>query len=260
MHKSTISLLLLTLMGVLWGCEEVVVLDLEENGGIPTIEAIVSSEPSLSYVQLSESVDFYEENTFPAIENATVIISDDAGNSWSLTEETPGRYTASELVGIPGTTYTLDVQVGETSYEATSTMPALVTIDSLGVQPTGFGDSFGLLCFYQEPGSTVNFYRFKVAINDTPQDALIINDDELNNGIFAATPMFGVFFESGDSVQITLESIDQPSYSYFSGLSSISANNAFGTGAPADPENNLSNGALGYFSAQTHDTASTVIP
>jgi hypothetical protein len=45
--------------------------------------------------------------------------------------------------------------------------------------------------------------------------------------------------------------VDKNVYDYFFTLSGVTGNNGFQTATPANPVSNISNGALGYFSAHT---------
>ncbi len=261
MYKSFFSLLLLLASCLFWGCEEVIVLDLEENAGLLVVEGIVSTEPGQSYVSLTETVGFYQENVFPGIQGATVSITDEDGQSWDLTESSPGMYTHSDLIGQPEQSYTLRLEIEGETYTASSTMPPVVDLDSVVIQALpGGSDSVTLAALYQDPESYENFYRFKVKQNQEPIDLLFLNDDVLNNGILAATPLFGAFLSSGDEVEVTLLGLDQPVYRYFNTLASVNGGAGLATGAVADPESNISNGALGFFSAQTQSQLRVRIP
>ncbi|MEM9985185.1 MAG: DUF4249 domain-containing protein [Bacteroidota bacterium] len=264
MYKSLFPIILLLASSLCWGCEEVIVLELEENAGLLVVEGIVSSEPGQSLVSLTQSVGFYEENVFPGVQGAKVSITDGDGQNWDLTETSPGTYSHPDLVGQPEKTYTLNVELEGKIYTASSTMPPVVKLDSLVIQPLpgggGLSDSVILQALYRDPESYENFYRFKVKRNGDFIDALILNDDVLNNGILAATPLFGAFFSSGDEVEVSLLGLDQPVYRYFNTLSSVNGGAGLATGAVADPESNLSNGALGFFSAQTQSQLSITIP
>jgi hypothetical protein len=262
MNKYLFPILFLLASPVFWSCEEVIELDLDENAGLLVIEGVVSSEPGKSFVSLTQTVGFYEENVFPGLSGANVIISDDDGQSWELTETSRGRYTHPDLTGQPGQTYSLDLEIEGKTYSATSTMPPLVSLDSL-IIPAGAGaalDTITLVALYQDPGSFENFYRFTVKRNGEMLDVLILNDDVLNNGILAATPLFGAFFSSGDKVEVSLLGLDQPVYRYFNTLSTVNGGAGLATAAVADPVSNISNGALGFFSAQTLSVQEMNIP
>jgi len=64
----------------------------------------------------------------------------------------------------------------------------------------------------------------------------------------------------GDTITLELLSIDKASYDYFSTLKDILTSDRSPTSlSPANPNTNLSNGSLGYFSAFAMDTKKIVI-
>ena len=62
----------------------------------------------------------------------------------------------------------------------------------------------------------------------------------------------------GDKIHVEMQSIDNNVFTYYSALLQISGGNG-GTATPTNPPSNISNGALGYFSAHTTDTQTFVI-
>ena len=68
------------------------------------------------------------------------------------------------------------------------------------------------------------------------------------------------FYEEGDTIKVELICIDQGTYNYLDQLSEVSGGGpSFGSSAPANPQNNFSNGAMGYFTAQAIDTQVVVV-
>jgi hypothetical protein len=57
--------------------------------------------------------------------------------------------------------------------------------------------------------------------------------------------------QSGDTLEVKMYCVDKNIYNYFFSLGQITGNNSFNSASPANPNSNLSNGALGYFSAHT---------
>ncbi|MEO1449183.1 MAG: DUF4249 domain-containing protein [Bacteroidota bacterium] len=265
MKRITPYILLICLSPLLWSCEEVIELDLNETQDILTIEGLV--EPGQASVKLTRSVGFYEENTFESETGATVRISDSEGNTFDLLDaDGDGVYEPESWEGTPGLTYNLTVETGGETYTSRSTMPTtVVSIDEIEVQdaPPGPGatdDPFSLFAYYQEPGDTQNFYQFIITKNGEKLPDLFLVNDDLNNGIRAGVPIFTVGFSSGDTAEISLYGIDEDVFRYLNGLAVIATPNPFGNAVPADPESNISGGALGYFSARTRHTSTLVIP
>ena len=124
--------LIITLM--MTSCTKVIDIDLNSVSPQLVIEGNISDLPGPYTVRLSKTVNFSETNLFPPVSGAIVKISDNAGSSEILNESSPGLYSTSLIQGTPGRTYTLTVISEEKAYEAISTMPFAVNIDTLTIQ------------------------------------------------------------------------------------------------------------------------------
>jgi hypothetical protein len=175
-----------------------------------------------------------------------------------LKESSPGIYLTSRTRGIPGRTYKLKVVSENTEYEGTSTMLKHVDIDSLAVVRSEFqrldfggnninGIRYDIHCFFRDPQEK-NFYRIKVFKNDSINtQSYRLYDDQYTNG--EETELRVSSAEAGSSYRIELQSIDQPTYGYYRTLADLLYSNPIFGSTPANPNTNLSNGALGYFGA-----------
>src|SRR5580692_1618859 len=152
---------------LLYSCQKTVVLPLKNVPPQLVIQGEVTDQPGPYTVTISQSVDFYADNTFPAVSGAIVKISDNQGATDSLTEASPGVYTTHTLQGRSGNTYTLSVFAQDTSYTAVSTMPAPVTLDSVTfVNSSGFGKNrVNAVANFQDPAGIKNYYMFIEYIN-----------------------------------------------------------------------------------------------
>ncbi|MEO8589260.1 MAG: DUF4249 domain-containing protein [Flavobacteriales bacterium] len=241
-------------------CRKEITLDLEEESNKVVIEAIVDQGPGPHTVLLTRSSGFDASNTFPAISNATVTLSDDLGNSEQLTETGPGRYTTTTLEGGQERTYQLNASVDGTTYNAQCAMPVAVALDTLLIDSF---PSFGtytriIIPGYIDPAGIANYYRFVVFVNGDKQDGVNIESDRFTDGNMVLQPLFlnDVELNSGDVVQVTMECITSEVYDYFFSM----AQNVDNASTPADPVSNITGGALGYFSVRTSSTKSVVVP
>ena len=251
-------------------CQKVVDINLNASDPRLIIKGSLSNQPKSCIVSLSKSVNFDESNTFPAVSGAMVTISDNAGNTTTLSETNPGRYADSLLQGVPGRVYTLSVTSGGKTYQAVSTMSEPVAIDSI-VQDSIPGGSFGFGSFttmifvdvkYHDPPGLNNFYRFVEIVNHEPTNAIMVSSDELSDGadLLMRLIRFDTTLVKGDSVTVELRSIDKPVFDYLNQLND-NIGGGFGSSSAtlANPVSNLSNGALGYFSAYAVKAKSLVI-
>ena len=241
-------------------CRKEITLDLENESNKVVIEATVSEGPGPHTVRLTHSVCFGASNTFPAISNATVTLSDDLGNSEQLTETAPGIYTTSTTVGGQGRTYQLNTSVDGTTYTALCPMPMAVTMDTLMIDSfPAFGTySRMIVPAYFDPAGEANYYKFNVVVNGEKQASLDLVSDRFTDGNLVMQPLFvnGLELERGDVVEVTMECIAPEVYHYFFSM----PQNADNASTPADPVSNISGGALGYFSVRTSSTKSVVVP
>jgi hypothetical protein len=246
---------------LLCSCQKVVTLNLDKAPPQLVIEGNITDGPDPDTVTVMRSVNFYADNSFPAVSGATVSISDNTGVTDVLTEFSPGIYITRTLKGTPGNTYHLSVAVNDTLYTATSTMPQAVPFDSVTFTTNSAfrkGRITPLVNFQDPPGIT-NYYRFQEHIDGVPfTKDIFVFEDRLSDGRYIQwnLRMDSAYLNVGDGLQVDMFCVDKNDYNYFFQLDKSSggggARGAFNTDAsPANPSTNLSNGAYGYFSAHT---------
>jgi hypothetical protein len=252
-------------------CKKTVTLKLNTASAQIVIEGEVTNLPVPYTVTISQTVGFYEDNTFPPVSGASVIISDTTnGTMDSLTEVAPGTgiYRTHDLVGVPGHTYTLSVTSQQKNYTATSTMPMPVSLDSISFsQLSGFGNKeIDAIANFQDPAGVKNYYQFVEVVNGSPvtdiPKQIFVFDDRLSDGKYINQTLYNdtSYLFQGDEVQVNMYCIDENVYNYFYQLFQSGGTGAFNTTAsPANPTSNISNGSLGYFSAHTVSSKEAVV-
>lgn len=250
-------------------CEKVIELDLKDAEKKYVIEGILTDQPDMTKVLISQSKKFDEGNDFPGVSDASVSITDNAtGESTELVETSPGVYEAASMKGIPGQAYTLRVSIGETSFTATSTMPLFVNMDTIYVtEENMFGEIWKLANIeLQDPEGIENRYRYVQYINGVKSKGVFIRDDGLSDGLPFSTKLYMTpdteeedRLKSGDEVKIEMQCIDPKVYKYWYSLDQ-SATGSSQSATPANPVSNIEGGALGYFSAHTTQTKTMIVP
>lgn len=254
---------------LLSGCEEVV--DIELRGTAPqyVIEGMVTDQFAPAEVRISTTLDFYEETRFGGVSDALVLLSDNAGNETWLNEVSPGIYRSGPMAGVPGRTYHLEVKIGNANYTSVSTMPHKVAFDSIYLATERFPSQDYLTPYaqFRDPAGIINFYRFRLFVNDEFQKLIDIENDEFTDGLLVRR---GVYYfgstenddpadddglKTGDKVRLEMQCIDKPVFRYFYTLSNVLSGDA----EPANPETNITGGALGYFSAYTVESREIVV-
>jgi hypothetical protein len=247
----------------------VIDLDLNDAEKKYVIEGVISDQPGTSRVLISQTKNFDEDNSFPGVSGATVTITETGGATTSLAETAPGVYEAPTLIGSGGKTYTLSVTVAGQSFSAVSTMPIKINLDTIYVtDEIFFGEVRKVVnAVFDDPPGLGNSYRFVQYVNGLKEDQVMIRNDDYSDGRIIAHKLFYFtdneddprIIESGDQILIDMNCIDKNMYKYWFSLDR-SSTGLSGQATPTNPVTNLQGGALGYFSAQTLQTKTMVVP
>ncbi|RKR82115.1 uncharacterized protein DUF4249 [Mucilaginibacter gracilis] len=267
------NIIYITLLAILFfsSCEKAIDLKLPDNTPKYVIEAVLTNEAGGCRVSISQTKAFTGDNTFAGISGATVTISGN-GTSQTLSPTTAGIYQHPSFTGVPGNTYQLTVKVDGKTFTASSTMPQPVAFDSLYVKKGEGNNKDGsplLYAFasYRDPAATKNYYRFLQYVNTKKEKTVFIADDEFTNGNTVNNRLSfsndnddpARNIKSGDHLTVEMLCLDPIVYQYWYSLK----NSAGGDGnnaAPSNPDTNLSDGALGYFSSHTIQRKTILAP
>lgn len=262
--KNTASILFLALLSS--GCEKTIDLKYKDNQSRIIIEGNITNEAGPYFVKVTKSVKLTETGTYPTIDDAAVTISDDKGNSETLSPLGNGTYRTNTLIGTEGRTYTLTVQAENQTYTAQSTMPQRVPFDSIRVETdiiTGETE-YSLIPVYKDPLAKGDNYRFVLWLNNKLINQHFVQNDEVRNGVSNSVRLEinddDIEFKPGDSITLQMQCIDKNVALYYRTLALISDNGPGGGATPNNPPNNISNGALGLFSAYTVEVKSKSLP
>lgn len=238
---------------LLLSCKKVIQIDFENAAQQLVIEGNVTNNTSTQMVKITKSVAITDASNFPALSGATVTISSN-DNIYPLKEVSAGNYAITSLKGQPGRTYQLNINYNGQTYTATSTMPSQVKLDSVGLETTSVvGKEYKTVAVaYTDPAAETNYYRFLLTVNSKVSDNYFIYTDQLTNGRTVSRNLrdTDLNLEKGDVAVIEMQCIDQNIYQYWNGLSQ-NQNRGGASTTPANPVSNISNSALGYFSAHT---------
>ncbi len=253
------------------GCQKVVSIDLNNAAPHIVVEGIVTDQAQPDTVYVTKSGDYFTPSLdFPPVSHALVRIANDAGSVDTLKEVMPGEYVTNAAIGVPGRTYTLHVDAEGESYEAVSSMPPVVALDSLYVLPRREFDGdrgYDIYLLFKDPPEVANYYRIDFTVSPPlPPDSIggrrfRLYTDKLTNGNQEVVRIrVGRSVVAGDTVQISLLSIDKAAYDYFRTVNDILSSDRSATSlSPANPNTNLTNNALGYFAAYSSSTKSIVL-
>ncbi|MDX1652481.1 MAG: DUF4249 domain-containing protein [Brumimicrobium sp.] len=245
-------------------CEKVIDLKVNDIEEKVVIDANYDAVNQRVEVKLTTTKDVFSGSEFPAVEGALIEIIDPSGNITTVPGIGGGNYLLTGYAPEYNSNYTLRVNYNNTLYEATTILPSVVALDSLTQEfqeASIFGEA-GYVVFmnFTDPLGA-NYYRAIRKVNGeylTELSQQFIFDDTFSEGNNQKVPFFNSRYEIGDSVIVEFRSYSEESYDYYTQLFDLagdSGNNA----APANPETNWSNGALGHFSAYGFDSKLIVI-
>lgn len=239
------------------GCQKVIEVELVDSAPRLIIDGLVSDSLGPYQIKLNLSGSYFDQPALRQVSGAVVTISDNTGTTDSLKEISSGVYLTSTLRGTPGKAYKLKVLTDQKEYEGFSSMRSHVGIDSLTVEK---GQSVEIEfdgirtdnraeihCFFKDPAEK-NYYRIKIYRNGVLNiKNYTLYDDQATNGEAIKLQVSRV--KVGDVVKIELISLDKPTYEYYRTLRDVLHSNPIFGSTPANPQTNLTNGAMGYFGA-----------
>ena len=238
---------------ILSSCEEIIDINLKNAEPALVVEANISDVNELQYIYLSKTVQFGADNAPLRISGAKVTVKENNSLVYNFTEFAPGIYRTN-FRGKVGATYQLSIESEGKIYNATSIMPPKVILDSVSITQVDFFNEKRkfVKLHYQDPQESADAYRFILSINDKVLTEFFVDNDRFNNGSYIDRTVYSDDPEivTGDDIKVDFQTIDLNNYRYFFTLQQISGGGGPPV-APSNPVSNISNGALGYFSAHT---------
>jgi Domain of unknown function (DUF4249) len=256
---------LLLSMLLVTACKKVIDIDLKSATAQIVIEGNITDAPGAYAVLISKTVNFSANNTYPPVTDAYVTITDSTSHiTDTLTQVDPGVYVTGQIMGFSNHTYYLNVYEGNKVYSASSTMPIRVDLDSISfAENIGFNnkEEINAIVNFPDPAGITNYYSFTESVNNRLIPNIFVFEDRLSDGRYIEYPLYNdsSYLNPGDTLQLTMNCVDENTYNYFNTLINVTGGNNFQAVTPANPVTNLSNGALGYFSAHTTQRASILV-
>ena len=253
-NRKVILLLAFGLLSVCTSCfQDVIDIDLSDIDKQIVIEGTITDQPVAIKVRINEVANIYADGSVRRISDAYVTVSDDDNNSVVLSESQPGVYTSTEMTGIPGRTYTLSVVAEGNEYTAVSKMPVPLELDSvyyIMMYPPVY-----ISLYFTDHEGIRDFCRFRIYRNNQYlENEKILYHDYYTDGEIIEIDNIDELYDWNDLLKVELITIDEPMYNYYTGLFNFEEDSDDQTIidlVSANPKSNISNNALGYFSAQT---------
>ncbi len=263
---------LLILFIALNSCEKVIDLELKDAKQQIVVDANIYNGVGNNVVILTKSGNFYESNNFETVKNANVIITNNLGDSYILNEISDGIYYNDTLNGQFLTNYKINILAEGKTITSNSTMPNLVSIDSITYKKIddgfgggpGSGGQGGGEAFYKvyinftDPANESNYYRIKVTVNGQYINEINVVDDGLFNGLSTQFLLRMGGFVQGDTIDVDLISIDKANYEYYRLLNENDMG-AMSTSVGNPVSNIKGEDVIGVFGANAVDSKSVTI-
>lgn len=246
------GLLIIMMLCSLFSCEKEIDMDYHQVESLYVAEALVTQEGS--QVRLTTTQDMTDnEGNKHNVAGAVVTLTADGEVLDTLRYTRNGMYE-STVKGLEGTTYTMDIRLGDRHFQSVSTMqqePVFNSFRFVWKDMLTERMLFGDLRLQDHQGEN-NFYFIHMYRNSVGYRWAVM-DDTKNPGqelqqLFSCTTERNLdenddnALRDGDKIHVEIRSIDRRAYDYFY---SIQVMENSGT----NPIANFSGGCLGYFSA-----------
>ncbi len=262
------TLIFFSLIILLTSCENVIEIELDYMKPKLVIEGVINDFDNQCIIKLSKTTDYFNHKTNPKVSDAVITLTDNAGTVVKFNEVEPGNYLGENVQAKSSINYTLSILAEGKLYVAEAIIPQKVNIDSLtclyNPESIFYEVGYVVSCHFPDPEEYRNFYRLKTYnINDKSKARYskdLYNDDVSNGNNVELTWSYDVYQQS-DTVVVELYSLDEKTYDYYKTLFPISGGaEMMSFTTPANPNTNISNGALGYFGAYTISRDTIIIP
>ncbi len=277
MNKINIKtlIIILTLASIISSCTERIDIKLDSDRQRLVVEAIITDIPGNQYVKLTKTADYFSNKPPEGVSNAVIKIKT-SYNTITLNENDSikGFYEFPfEFVGVQGSDYSLDINLdseiaGQTNFTANTKMPYLSDdVDSIQVVWNPRFEAWVIRLFALDPPSE-DYYMFNgirngVLITDSIHKVNIANDNFFNGNYtkgVAVLVLDDYELEPGDTFTLALSNITKDYAAFVNEIQTeIQANEPLFSGPPANISTNISNGAIGWFTAYPTFFSSTMV-
>lgn len=270
--KNSIKYFILAIGLFLFGCEEVVDVDLNNSQPKLVIDASIKWEKGTSgneqSIKITTTADYFN-NTVPVANGAIVKITDSNNTVFNFIEDgTTGIYKCTNFNPVLNGIYTLTVAYNGQTYRATDKLYPVPAITSIEQDLNGItGNDIELKFNFQDNGAESNFYLEEYKVPFRPFPLLGAFNDEFENG----NQMFSLLIDEdlapAQNIKFTLHGISERYYNFMNILISISgglSNGPFST-PPATVKGNIinqtnsTNYPLGYFRLSEVDVKNYIV-
>lgn len=256
-------------LGLFSACEKVIDIELRESDPRLVIEGVITDHTEKFRVKITTTKDYFDNSPSPVVNNASVYISDNIGNTDTLYYKDSGFYeTPVPKQGVVGRKYQLTVKHEGKEYKASTSILPMNNMDSITQiyisEQSIFQDSgYYLMVHEKEYPAPGNYYRWIQYRNGVKQEdpiRYLMNDDKLLGNVPYIVAQLPYKYSYGDTAVVDQLSVSKEYYEYFLAVDMQlnRGGSPFDT-PPGNPATNLSGGAIGYFFAVSLDRKTLII-
>jgi hypothetical protein len=277
--------IILAFVIALSACERIVELEIPSSDPTIVVEGQITSQLEPWKIRLTMSQPYFDQSNLSFVSNAEVSIVGTEGSDVNLIYIDSGYYKSEfPQQCIAGETYSLTIKHDGKEYFASEEAPLAFPIDTIASyylpENNGFIEE-GYYVFIQgrEREEQGDYYLFNAYRNDTLKDDFgsnldsdefgsvsYLNEDfDINNIVLelskGKTPRpFPFTVEPGDTVRVEQYAISEKYFNYIFDIEAqLGRSGTPFDPPPANPNNNISNGGLGYFSVVHKEEAKIVV-
>lgn len=222
-------------MGLFFSCEDVVDIDVDDAQDLIVVDAWLNNLSEPQTIKITSSQNYFDSSFAEGITDATVLVRDDSGNSYSFDHIGAGLYNwtpaTGENIGSIGQEFFLDITTNGQSLSAATTLGGVPPVDTITQElvedEAFFDDGVRAEFFAQDIAGETNTYWIKTYRNDT----LLSNPLEINiaydAGPSAGAGLDGLVFippirslanpedtswQSGEEIRVEIHSISEEAF------------------------------------------------
>jgi hypothetical protein len=277
MNRLGYLLTILASAAFLSACTERIEVELDDSYTRLVVDGAITTDTMAHKVILTNTTSYFYNQPPPGVSGAVVTISDGI-ETFALQEspEQPGVYlTDSNVYGVPGRTYTLHIKLaqeinGFSDFSASSALNPVAPLDSIGLRYLDNWEFWEIQCYALDP-PTRDFYMFKNytngKLNTDTINEIFVTDDRLFNGSYTNGAGTGYLnnkrpdeaIHPGDTIKLQISGITEAYMKLVVSVQTESGyKNPLFSGPPANVKGNISNGAVGFFTAYSASYATVV--
>lgn len=259
-----LSILLLTGFA-LTSCETVIDAKLDEGPTQLSVDATLTDMPGPQTIRLTQTAAYFDNRTPPPATGATVTVTDNAGKAYKFADpDNDGYYiwqpTGNDTLGRIGRTYSLSINYQNETYQSSSRMNRVTTIDSLifvkrKLNPLSKTEGYRAEFYAVDTPGAKDYYRIKFYRNGelqnkprniiTSQDGSFRGSADTDGLQFIAPIRRSInpdsLYVSDDVVKVEVQSLTLEAFNFWQQVAQQITNGGLFATPPANVPTNIVN-------------------